>query len=291
MIMPMHRFSLSLFLCLLNFVCLGQSTRKEYKDIVYAEADGKKLLLDLYLPDAKATPYLIVWIHGGAWHSGSKESPPLKFVDEGYAMASINYRLSVDAKFPAPIHDIKASIRFLRANASKYGFLPGKIIIAGSSAGGHLAALVGVTNNDKELEGSLGQYISTSSSVQCILDYYGPTNFTTILKQSTPHGVSVRGPAMALLLGKTVESVPEIAKKASPVFQVDSNDPPLLILHGDQDIQVPINQSHELEGAYKNNNLKVKLIVVHGGGHGDVNYFDSKYHSQVEAFLAESLKN
>jgi acetyl esterase/lipase len=282
---------LSLSLCLLKFVCLAQSARKDSKDIVYAEVDGKQLLLDLYLPAAKTTPYLIVWVHGGAWHSGSKESPPLKFVESGYALASINYRLSVEAKFPAPIHDIKAAIRFLRANATKYGFRADKIIIAGSSAGGHLAALVGVSNNDKELEGTVGQHTTTSSSVQCILDYYGPTNFVSILKQSTPHGISVRGPAMALLLGKTVESVPEIAKKASPVFQVDGNDPPLLMLHGDQDIQVPISQSHELEGAYKNNNLKVKLVVVYGAGHGDATYFDAKYHSEVEAFLKESLAN
>ncbi len=257
----------------------------------YAEVENKNLLLDLYVPSSKANPYLIVWVHGGAWHSGSKESPPLGFVDAGYAMASINYRLSVEAKFPAQIHDIKASIRYLRANAAKYGYRADKIILAGSSAGAHLAVLAGVTNNDKELEGNLGQYANVSSSVQVILDYYGPTNFTTILKQSTPHGVSVRGPAMALLLGKTVENIPDMARKASPVFQVDGNDPPLLMLHGDQDVQVPINQSHELEGVYKSNNLKVQLIVAHGAGHGDGVYYEPKFQAQVEAFLNEVLKN
>lgn len=230
----------------------------------------------------------------GSWRSLAlrfKRITSTNFVKAGYALASVDYRLSVEAKFPAPIHDIKASIRFLRANAAKYGFRTDKIIIAGSSAGGHLAALVGVSNNDKELEGTLGQYTTTSSSVQGILDYYGPTNFISILKQSTPHGISVRGPAMALLLGNTVDNIPDMAKKASPVFQVDADDPPLLILHGDQDFQVPINQSHELEGIYKNNHLTVKLIVVYGAGHGDNVYFEPKIQTQVEAFLAETLQN
>ena len=260
--------------------------------MAYAEADGRKLLLDLYMPTSPdKTPFLIVWIHGGAWHSGSKDSPPHSFVESGYALASVDYRLSVEAKFPAQIYDIKAAIRFLRANASNYGYRADKIVIAGSSAGAHLAALTGVTNNDKELEGNLGAYTTTSSAVQAILDYYGPTNFTSILKQSTPHGISVRGPAMALLLGKTVDNIPDMAKKASPVFQVDANDPPLLVFHGDQDIQVPINQSHELVGAYKSQNLKVQMEVVHGAGHSDKPYFEAKYQNIVDAFLKEVLKN
>jgi acetyl esterase/lipase len=287
----MHKIISTFFLCNLSILCLSQSNKKEFKDVAYAEADNKKLLLDIYIPTSKSSPYLIVWVHGGAWHSGAKESPPLGFVNAGYALASINYRLSIEAKFPAQIHDIKAAIRFLRANAAKYGFRADKIVIAGSSAGGHLAALAGVTNNDRELEGNLGQHTNTSSSIQGILDYYGPTNFTSILKQSTPHGISVRGPAMALLLGNTVDNVPDAAKKASPVLQVDPSDPPLLILHGDQDIQVPINQSHELEGVYKSNNLKVKLIVAYGAGHGDGVYFEPKLQAQVEAFLAEILKD
>ena len=248
-------------------------------------------MLDLYIPSSKLSPYLIVWVHGGAWHSGSKESPPLSFVKAGYALASVDYRLSVEARFPAQMHDIKAAIRYLRANAVKHGYRSDKIIIGGSSAGAHLAVLAGVTNNDLSLEGNLGEYRNTSSSVQAILDYYGPTNFTTILKQSTPHGVGVRGPAMALLLGKTVDNIPEMARKASPVFQVDAHDPPLLIFHGDQDVQVPINQSHELVGAYTSNNLKVQLEVVYGAGHTESPYFDQKYQRIVDTFLSETLKN
>ena len=276
-------------LCLIVSISFGQS-KKDASDIVYAEVGDRKLLLDLYFPNENKNPYLIVWIHGGAWHSGSKASPPLSFVRSGYALASVDYRLSIEAKFPAPVHDIKTAIRFLRTNAEKYGYRSDKIIIAGSSAGGHLAALVGVTNNDKALEGNVGQFPHASSTVQAIIDYYGPTNFTTILKQSTPHGVGVRGPALALLLGHTVDNVPELAKQASPALQVDSNDPPLLIFHGDQDIQVPINQSHEIVGAYKRKKLMVHLEVVHGGGHSESPYFDPEYQKVADGFLRDALE-
>jgi acetyl esterase/lipase len=282
---------LMFFLCVaLTITAVGPSP-KDVKDIVYAQVGDRKLLLDIYFPQEITNPYLIVWIHGGAWHSGSKASPPLSFVRSGYALASVDYRLSVEATFPAPVHDIKAAIRYLRANASKHGYRADKIIIAGSSAGAHLAALAGVTNGDKLLEGEVGEFTKISSSIQGIIDYYGPTNFTTILKQSTPHGISVRGPAMALLLGKTVDNAPEMAKLASPALQVDPTDPPLLIFHGDQDIQVPINQSHELVGEYKQNRLKVQLEVVHGGGHSDTPYFEPRYQGITEKFLSDVLEN
>jgi acetyl esterase/lipase len=260
------------------------------KNIVYAEAGAKKLLLDIYMPPGKKNPYLIVWVHGGAWRSGSKESPPLNLLPAGYALASVNYRLSEEAPFPALIHDIKASIRFLRGNAKKYGYRADKIIIWGSSAGGHLAALVGTSNNDKELEGSLGNYTKESSSVQLILDYYGPTNFLTILNQSTPHGINVRVPAMTLLLGKPVEQAPELARKASPVYQVDPSDPPILIVHGDQDNQVPVNQSLELMAAYKKNSLPVEIEFVPGAGHTDNVYHKKEISGVTEKFLKKFLE-
>jgi acetyl esterase/lipase len=288
----MQRTAFLLVLLLIMALSSSAQPSPNVNDIIYAEAEGRNLLLDLYMPSSLTpSPFLIVWIHGGAWHSGTKASPPESFVKSGYALASVDYRLSTERKFPAQMHDIKAAIRYLRANASKYGYRADKIVVAGSSAGAHLAVLAGVTSNDKEMEGNLGDYTATSSSVQAILDYYGPTNFTSILKQSTSHGVSVRGPAMALLLGKPVDIVQDLARKASPVFQIDSDDPPLLIFHGDQDIQVPINQSHELVGAYKTQNLKVQLEVVYGAGHSESPYFESKYQSIVSTFLADVLKN
>jgi acetyl esterase/lipase len=288
------KYKLSLCLLIITFTTAflsahAQTGQITAKDLVYAEAGSRKLLLDLYMPPGKKDPYLVVWVHGGAWRQGSKENPPMGLLSAGYALASVDYRLSTEAPFPALIHDIKASIRYLRGNAKKYGYRTDKIIIWGSSAGGHLAALVGTTNNDPELEGNLGAYTKESSSVQVILDFYGPTNFLTILNQSTPHGIDVRVPALTLLLGKPLEQVNELAKKASPVYQVDPKDPPLLLVHGDQDNQVPVNQSLELMAAYKKNNLPVQIEFVSGAGHTDNVYYKEEVLGMVEKFLKKTL--
>jgi acetyl esterase/lipase len=258
------------------------------KDIVYAETDGKKLQLDIYKPKAPKEPYLIVWVHGGAWNTGSKENPPLGLLPFGYALASVDFRASTEKPFPADVHDIKAAIRFLRANASKYGYKSDKIIIWGSSSGGHLAALVATTNNNETLEGKLGNFTTTSSSVQACIDFYGPTNFLTILNQSTPHGLNVRLPALAILLGKPLDQVTELAKLASPVYQVDANDPPLFIVHGEQDIQVPINQSIELMSAYKSKGLRVQIEFIPNAGHSDPAYAKKELMEKIAQFLKET---
>ena len=259
-------------------------------DIEYATVGSHRLLLDLYLPQSQKNPPLLVWVHGGAWRAGSKSNMPLiQLVKNGFAVASVEYRLSPVAKFPAQIHDIKAAIRFLRGSASKYGFNAQKIGILGSSAGGHLVALMGVTNNHRELEGDLGEFDQESSNVDAIVDYYGPTNFMTILHQSTPHGLSVRVPALELLLGNRPEYQVVLAKLASPVFHVDAKDPPLLIIHGDQDPQVPINQSHELHGIYKKFKRDVTFEVIHGAAHGGPEFYDTERMMLVESFLRKHL--
>ncbi len=266
-----------------------------HRDIEYAEVDGRSLKLDLYLPKEAQNPPLVVWVHGGAWRSGTKERMPIGgLLDHGFAIASINYRLSPVARFPAQVHDIKAAIRFLRAEASngKYGYAADRIVIAGASAGGHLAALVGVTNGYEELEGEVGDHGNESSDVAAIVDFYGPTNFLTILPQSTPHGLGVRIPALQLLLGAQPEDTPDLATLASPVVHVDKTDPPILMLHGDQDPQVPINQSHELHGAYKKAGIgaMAKLEVIYGGAHGGDHFFDAERMEQVADFLEAQLK-
>ena len=228
-------------------------------DIVYGTAHERELKLDLYMPVDAANPPLLIWVHGGRWSRGSKESIlTTAFVEDGYAMASVGFRLSGDAMFPAQIHDIKAAIRYLRGNAASLGYDAARIAILGSSSGAHLASLVGVTNGHEELEGEIGEYLDYSSDVQAIVSYYGASNLTTILNQSTPHGLSVRGPALELLLGGHPDQKITIARLASPVFHIDATDPPLLMLHGDQDPQMPINQSHELHGVYDEHGLNVR---------------------------------
>lgn len=271
-----------------SFQCLSQ-TAPTHKDIVYATVDGKELKLDLYLPSNTATSGLLVFVHGGAWRGGSKDGVPKIFPDNGIPTASLEFRQSTEAKFPAQIHDIKAALRFLRAKAGSYGYNAQRIIIVGSSSGGHLAALTGVTNGNSELEGKIGDNLQQPSNVQAIIDYYGATNLTTILAQSTPFGLNVRKPALELLLGSEPDKNIELAKLASPVFHVDANDPPLLIFHGEQDPQMPISQSHELAGAYKKFNLDVHFDVVYGAAHGGEMFYTPERMKLAIDFIKKHL--
>ena len=284
------------FLVIILFIsiaCPAFPQEPNFSNLEYAKVEKHQLLLDLYLPknSDNAAPPLLVWVHGGAWRAGSKANPPIRFLlKHHFAVASIDYRLSTQAPYPALLHDCKAAIRWLRANQEKYGYNARKIAVAGSSAGGHLAALIGVTNGSKTHDGKVGEHLVQSSDVQAIVDYYGPTNFLTILHQSTPHGLSVRVPALQLLLGSQPEENPTLSKQASPTQHVDAKDPPLLMLHGDQDPQVPINQSHELQHQYKLHNLNVHLEVIHGGKHGGPQFYNETHQKLVIEFLNQHIR-
>jgi acetyl esterase/lipase len=261
------------------------------RDLEYARAGDISLKLDLYVPAHVKSPPVVVWVHGGAWRGGSKNSPSiLPLTEKGFAVASVDYRLSPVAQFPAQIHDIKGAIRYLRGTAKEHGFSAEKIAISGGSAGGHLAALVGVTNRVEELEGDVGSFHAQSSDVQAIVVFYGASNLTTILAQSTPHGVNMRVPALELLLGGQPESKSDLARLASPVFHVDKYDPPLLWYHGDQDPQMPVNQALEMLGAYKKLGLDVTFEPVFGGGHGGKLFYTAEQFQQVAKFLDSTLK-
>jgi acetyl esterase/lipase len=256
-----------------------------HQDIVYAEVGTQKLTLDLHTP-ATQSGLLIVYVHGGAWRSGDKADVPiLDLVAAGFPIASINYRLTPEAPFPANIHDIKAAIRFLRARQTDFRLNAGRIALVGSSAGGHLAALAGVTNHHPGLEEKVGDHPDQSSAVQAIVSFYGASNLTTILSQSTAHGLKVRVPALQLLLGGQPDEKPELARLASPVFQLDPSDPPLLLIHGDADPQMPPAQSDELAAAYRRLGLKVQHVVLPGSVHGGPEFCDRENLGRVERFL------
>jgi acetyl esterase/lipase len=260
-------------------------------DIQYASAStGEPLRLDLYTPESGAGAPLVVWIHGGAWENGNKTAMPLAAVIErGFAVASLDFSPASRAPFPGQIHEIKAAIRFLRAQAKQYGYDASKIAIAGASSGAHLAAVVGTSNGRRELEGALGDHRNESSAVHAIVSYFAATNLTTILAQSTPFGLGIREPALKRLLGAAPKDAEPMARLASPVFQVDASDPPLLLFHGDQDPQMPINQSHELEGAYEQQGLDVELVVVHGAAHGGDAFYSPDNVQRVAQFLSAQL--
>lgn len=293
----MHRrTALSAALCLsvttlLDFAAAAADTVKKTADLEYAVVAGQALRLDLYQPEATRNAPLLVWVHGGAWEAGSKSPmPATALVERGYAIASLDFRPASTARFPGQVHDIKAAIRFLRATATQHGYDARRIGILGASSGAHLAAVVATTNGHPELEGTLGAYGNESSAVQAIVSYFGASNLTTILAQSTPFGVGVRTPALKRLLGALPDENPALAQLASPVFHVDASDPPLLLLHGDQDPQMPINQSHELQGAYERQGLTAGFIVVHGAAHGGDAFFAPENVERVAVFLDEHLR-
>jgi len=206
---------------------------KAFIDVQYGKAGDTPLLLDIVEPGIRTSDKplpLVVWIHGGGWRGGDKSNNPADWMaDKGYVVASIDYRLSDAATFPAQIYDCKAAIRFLRANAKRYGIDSKRIGVWGGSAGGHLVALLGTSGGVKELEGNCGSP-GYSSRVQAVCDFFGPADLTVIgsVTRLAPNPV-------AQLLGGPVAEKRELAKQASPVTYVSKDDPPFLIVHGDKD--------------------------------------------------------
>lgn len=284
----------ALLLCssILLFPLAGYTQMNKLTDIAFANNGQRDLLLDLYMPADSNQPKLIIWLHGGVWRAGNKSNPPiLEIVNAGYALASVDFRNSGEAIFPAQLHDIKAAIRYLRGSAEQYGYDANSIAVWGHSSGGHLAALTGTTNGNTQLEGTLGDFTHISSDVQAILDYSGPSNFHSILHQSTAHGVNVRAPGMQDLLGKPVDdpAIKAMADLASPALQVNANSPPILIMHGVQDNQVPINQAIELQQAYERAGRPVETNWIVTAQHGSGEYYDAANMQRAVEFLRRSL--
>jgi len=261
-------------------------------DVQYAKVGGKGLLLDLYLPGrAKGPLPLVVWIHGGAWSAGSKENcPAVGLVGQGYAVASINYRLSQEAIFPAQIEDCKAAIRHLRANAARHSIDPNHIGVWGASAGGHLVALLGTSGDVKELEGAVGDNLAASSRVQCVVDYFGPTDFMQFKDKPTWVKVNQPNSPLARLVGGLLDEKKDLVAKANPITFISTDDPPFLVVHGDKDNTVPINQSELLVAALKDAGVEVTFEVVKGAGHGFNATQSETLKSIVTAFFDRHLK-
>jgi acetyl esterase/lipase len=287
-------FALLLFFSMTHVLTVGTIAAEPSRaDIEYAKIGDRSLTLDLYLPKREATSSrspTVVWVHGGAWRSGSKDNVPiLRWLDHGFAIASIEYRLSPEAKFPAQIHDIKGAVRFLRNRANEFGLDPDRFVIAGGSAGGHLAALTGVSSGVASLEGTIGEHFDAPSDIRAIVSFYGASDLQTILEQSTEYGLSVRVPALQLFLGGQPSELPEVAKLASPVTHVDPTDPPLWLVHGDADPQMPIEQSCQLTDLYRQTGLPVDFEVIAGGRHGGEAFFAQKRLDRIAKGLLEAI--
>ncbi|MEO1527746.1 MAG: alpha/beta hydrolase [Planctomycetota bacterium] len=286
---------------------LPKSVRLE-ADIPYAETEHPRQRLNLLLPKQRADSQLlpvIAYIHGGAWLAGDRVGGHRRlaaYVSSGkYVGVSIGYRLTRDAVWPAQIHDCKAAIRWIRANAEKYQLDPDRIGVIGDSAGGHLVSMLGTSGGVAALEGNLGAHTDISSRVQCVIDDYGPSDLPAM--KDYPSRLDHDGansPEGRLVGGRVSEKV-EMAKEASPIQYVTVDDPPILIIHGSNDMVVPYNQSVRFAAALEKSGVTSALVTVDGGGHGGFRnpevrkreqaFFESHLRGKQQSFDAETIPN
>lgn len=247
-----------------------------YLDLPVTLPGNVQKCYDLFVPegDAASIP-LLVWIHGGGWDSGEKRvcNEFERFCWRGYAVLSIDYRLSQDAPFPAQLIDCKTAIRWARAHAAEYGYNAERIVVGGSSAGGHLAALLGVCNGRTEYD--CGEYLDYSSDVQGVVDGYGPTD----LRETLLPGLKPQ--LRALLRGDAQRCI-----QASPVHHVHADVPPFFVMHGTDDPLVPISHSRTFVQALRQVGADVTYLEVPGAGHG----FDTrKSYEMLTDFIRRCL--
>jgi len=266
----------------------------EHRDLRYGEHKERNTL-DLFVPKSDAAVPLIVWVHGGAWQGGSKDgnNPAIPFLAKGYAVAAINYRLSQHAVYPAQIQDCKEAVRFLRENAKKYNLNPDAFGVWGASAGGHLVALLGAAGGVKELALADSPHKDVSDKVQCVVDFFGPTDLTKMAAQAGANSKidhdSPNSPE-SKLVGGAIQQNKEKAAKANPITFVTKETPPFLILHGDADPLVPLAQSELLQDALKKAGVPSELVVIKGGGHGGPGFSSAENQEKIAKFFDKHLK-
>ncbi len=241
-------------------------------DLPYAGNDNPWQMVDLFLPKHRATEKplpVVVYIHGGGWSGGTRRGGGMAagFAASGnYAGVSVGYRLSSEAKWPAQIYDCKAAIRWIRGHAKEYNLDPEHIGVTGTSAGGHLVSLLGLTEGVKELEGDLGEFTSLSSKVTCVVNVCGPQDMASPLMQGD--AALKDDPAVAGLLGGTLAEKAAEAKQCSPLTYVHAGAPPFMTLHGTKDLRVNFNNATRLQAALTKVGSPTILIPITDGGHG-----------------------
>jgi acetyl esterase/lipase len=278
--------------------------RRKFLDISYAYLSPAEKL-DIYLPQEGDGPFpVILSIHGGAFMGCDKADaqimPMLQGLQRGYAVVAMNYRLSGEARFPALVQDVKAAVRWIRANADQYHLNPNKIAAWGGSAGGYLAAMLGTSSEIAELEDLGMGNPDQPCLVQAVVDWFGPTNFLKMDEQLATSGL---GPQKgqehsgefspeSLLLGRKISEIPHLVQAANPETYIRSQNPPFLIQHGTQDAVVPVQQSIEFAAKLKETlgGHKVILVLIEGGEHGDPKFETAENVTFVLDFLDKHLK-
>ena len=278
--------------------------RPTFADVAYAPLSASQKL-DIFLPSGDGPFPLVLNIHGGAFMFGSKEmlDAPLAraFLDEGIAVASVNYRLSGEAPFPAAVQDVKAAVRFLRANAARYK-LDGRIVAFGQSAGGNLASLLGTSAGQPLFDDPALGNSGTSSNVQGVIDWFGPTDFLQMDAQAAAQGClgSARQHGQwdspeSRYLAASIAEVPDKVHQANPITYITPDDPPFLVQKGTADCIVPVGQSRLLVEALRAAGVPVEFDLLEGAGHGDMvsntpRFLSPANIARIVAFTRSTLK-
>lgn len=271
---------------------------KMERDISYIEGGDNAQKLDIYLPEKapeKPLP-LIVHIHGGGWMGGSKfPCPVVHMVNQAYIVASVEYRFSQKAKFPAQIQDCQAAIRWLRGHRDAYHIDPDHVGVVGGSAGGHLSALVG-TSGGKNLFAKIGSYEDQSDRVQAVCDYFGPKNFTSVVQQAADDPnvrnifkFNTPSDPYSQLIGTNLSDKAK-TEAVSPIHYVSEDNPPILILHGTHDALVPYAQSEEFAAASRAKGVTVLLQKLPGAGHGGAGFGKPQVAALIRNFFDKYVK-
>ncbi|MPW26084.1 alpha/beta hydrolase fold domain-containing protein [Alkalibaculum sp. M08DMB] len=277
--------------------------KRKFLNLSFGRHERQKL--DIYLPEDGDGPFpVIIYLHGGAFKLGDKSDsqvlPFLEGIELGYAVISVNYRLSTEAKFPEPLFDIKASIRWIRAHALEYNLNPDNIALTGASAGAYYAVMTAATQDNPEFEGAYIGNSEFSSKVKVVIDWYGPTNFLCIRDHFEESGLSIVIPSPKdgvptpeeLLLGASLKDIKGLAMFTNPITYINESFPPIMIQHGKIDPIVPYQQSIILAEAIEKNGGKNQCIldIADGYSHVDTRFENKRNMKKVFDFLDTYLK-
>jgi acetyl esterase/lipase len=279
--------------------------RRKFLDLAYAPLSPAQKL-DIYLPDEGDGPFpVILAIHGGAFMGCDKADmqvlPALEGLKCGYAVVSINYRMSGEAQFPALVYDAKAAVRWVRANAKRYQLNPHRIAAWGGSAGGYLVTMLGVSNGIRELENLALGNPDQPCDVQVVVAWYAPTNFLKMDDYLTESGLlpppgfrhNEANSPESLLLGQTITEIPEKVKAANPETYIRSSGPPFLLQHGTKDPVVPVQMSTAIAAKMEKawGKERVTLELLEGAEHADVRFETPENVTRVLDFIDKHLKS
>jgi acetyl esterase/lipase len=252
---------------------------------------NSRQMLDLYLPEQKSEKPrpLLIYIHGGGWQGGDKKDAGTltAFLQSGkYAGASVGYRLTDQASWPAQIHDCKAALRWLAAHAAEHGYDAERVAVYGISAGGHLVSLLGLTAATGELDGDLGSHVGTKAPIKCVLDFCGPTDFPNFFKGERQIKAEDPNGPIAKLLGGPVSKKMKEATEASPMTYVSKDDPPFLIIHGTNDNLVPLAQAESLDAKLESVGVASTKVIGQDAPHV---FFNAELVKRMSTFLEKHL--